>query len=149
MDTEILDQSFCDGGLLCSDEYGEFAADAIEALRPGPDDASVFQDYIEHHLMRIGFSVEREVSCLKVSGRRGRIDLVASYGAARIGIELDWLQPRCSSLAKLRNFIGYRLIVLRRTDRYGCHPCGIDRIVCLPVVEPLQPFLAGQSARFQ
>jgi hypothetical protein len=144
----------CDPSNLWMEPFGLHCGDILRSLPPGPDNAAIFQDYIEHHLRGMNYVVDREVPCLKMSGRRGRIDLVASYSfehrgrdyKVRIGIELDWKRPRYRSLAKLRIFDGYRIIVLRRNDEYPYPIAGIDDIVCVPISAPLPTFLAGQAA---
>lgn len=129
------------------DPIGDKIADVLRGLDPGPDDASVFQDYIEHHLQTAMCTVYREVRCPRGPTKNGRIDLIAECNGAMIALELDWTKPRFKSLAKLRNFRGYRIVVLRRSDPWPYPLQGIDAVVCVPVVEPLQPFLAGQSQR--
>lgn len=132
------------------DEIGWCAVQILQALPPGPDDASVFQDYIEYALTEATFVVRREVRCARGPTRGGRIDLVATWRPgtpleARIALELDWRQPRYKSLQKLRLFDGYRIVVLRLDKPYP-HPLpGIDAVVCIPVIDPLKPFLAGQA----
>lgn len=129
------------------DPIGDGIAGFLRGLQPGPDDASLFHDYIEHHLKMAMCTVYREVSAPRGPTRHGRIDLIAELNGAMMALELDWAKPRFKSLTKLRNFLGYRIVVFRRSDPWPYPLQGIDAVVSIPVVEPLRPFLAGQSVK--
>ena len=105
---------------------------------PGPDNASIFHDWIEAYLKSRGFYVDREYECEKRNGRKGRIDLMVMHAGGQVGIELDWKLPRYRSLDKLRRFTGYRISVLRLGKPWnGDIPYGLEAVVCIPVVDTL------------
>lgn len=74
-----------------------------------------FQDWVEAELKSTGLRVRREVGCLNLDSRGGRIDLVVE--TPPVAIELDTVRPRQNSISKLLNFSGGRVIVLRRARR--------------------------------
>lgn len=129
-------------------EFFEWVVETLEAAAPGPDDASVFHRYIERRFRDEGMDVEREVRIARGPTRSGRLDLVVSWPDIRkVAIEIDWLKPRFKSLQKLRNFAGYRIVVLRRAGAWPYQLSGIDAVVCIPAIDPVEAFNASQKVR--
>ena len=87
--------------------------------QPYADDARQFHDQVEASLNRAGWQTRREVRVdgyRGTGGRSGFLDLVATdpHGGVLVAIELDRLNPRRKSLAKLAAYVGAdRLVVLR------------------------------------
>jgi hypothetical protein len=88
-----------------------------------------------------GFSCQYEIDAEYFNGlfaHRGRIDIVATRGSDRVGLELDRSNPRVKSILKLTGIpdLTHRVIVLRSGTKTPC-PCpqGIDAVL-----------VAGQSA---
>lgn len=112
----------------------------------GPDNAAFFHDLIEYHLTSCGFRVKREVKCENPLRRTktGRFDLVVEDV---IAIEIDWKLPRWRSLAKLREFPGGRLIILRcARPANWVNPQGIDEVFFVPAVKPMDALLSPAVA---
>jgi hypothetical protein len=74
------------------------------------DNADIAQREVAYYLECLGYDVEWEV---KVPG--GRIDLVAHHPLGTIAIEVDRVNPRIGSLAKLRAYdCDVRYVICRR-----------------------------------
>jgi hypothetical protein len=83
-----------------------------------------------------GFVVEVEVRVAdRGDGQRGYIDIVASCSDGAVAIELDCRSPRAKSLAKLRQFSGFRVVGLRGAV-CSVVPDGIDAVVAMPLAWP-------------
>jgi hypothetical protein len=125
----------------------EWVVAIFEATPPGPDNASVFHKYLEAQLNRAGLHTTREVRCPRGPTRSGRIDIVVTCENEQLAIEVDWLKPRFKSLQKLRLFEGYRVVVLRRAKTWPYPLHGIDAVVCIPSVDPVEAFYASIEPR--
>jgi hypothetical protein len=86
-------------------------------------------------LKKRGFSCQYEIDAEYFNGlfvHRGRIDIVATRGSDRVGLELDRSNPRVKSILKLTGIpdLTHRVIVLRSATKIPC-PCpqGIDAVL--------------------
>lgn len=93
------------------------------------DNAAALHGAAQHALEQAGFRCWREWR-EPVTG--GRIDLVAEKDGFRAAIELDCRSPRSKSVAKLRNFDGYRVIVLRGELEQELEIPGIHAVIGVP-----------------
>lgn len=139
----------CGGGEGVSRAFNllEYAVAVLNVTPPGPDNASVFHRYLEEQLRRADLRTAREVRSPRGPTRSGRIDIVVSHEDERLAIEVDWLKPRYKSLQKLRLFDGYRVVVLRRSDPWPYPLAGIDAVLSIPAIDPVEAFYTSLKAR--
>lgn len=121
----------------------EHVVAVLQATPARPDNASVFHKYLEEQLRRANIATVREVRVPRGPTRTGRIDIVATREDEKVAIEVDWLKPRLKSLAKLRLFEGRRLVVLRRSAPWPYPLAGIDAVICIPAIDPVEAFYAA------
>ncbi len=106
----------------------------LEHLEDLPDTAAQVHVQALVALRTEGFGIAPEYPQHYIDGagrwRRGRIDIVASWGGERCAIEIDARKPRRASLNKLLAFDGYRIVALRGVA--GTPVDGIHAYACIP-----------------
>lgn len=87
-----------------------------EGTEFGDLSAATFEQMIANKLEASGFEVARQVMVDdRGDGRRGRIDLVASFNGERIPIEIDRKTARAKSVFKVKSFNQESAYVLTRS----------------------------------
>jgi hypothetical protein len=122
----------------------------LRATPAGPDNATVFHGYIEQRIQDLwgsDLTVDREVKIKRGPDKWGRLDLVVSESECgfQAAIEIDWLKPRFRSLAKLRNFDGYWVVILRTGEPWLYRLDGIDAVISIPAVDPVKTFMEARA----
>jgi hypothetical protein len=97
------------------------------------DNARLIHWRLVYWLKSQGFKCQREVRADYFNGLRicaGKMDVVATKGSVRVGIEIDRNSPREKSILKLRGMdLTHRVIVLRNPMKKDCpYLKGIDAV---------------------
>jgi hypothetical protein len=144
----------------------QFTSSALDDIRQAVDQLGFCATAHAMHLRLVkllrkhGFLCQCEIAADYFRGPfkfRGRIDILATRGRDRAGIELDRSTPRDKSIQKLRGIpnLTHRVIVLRSAMKAPC-PCpqGIDAVLVVDrnggkVGFGAQPESAPKSDRFE
>jgi len=98
------------------------------------DDAALAHHQTVAFLISLGYHVQLEVE-IRVEGRNGRIDLVATKGDEVLAVELDRRSPRKKSLVKLEHYPATRrMVLLRGGDQH--YMVGRVEVLSLPLARP-------------